>query len=33
VHDDITTARWHYVSFPLTLGLGKGGTINATRLK
>jgi hypothetical protein len=34
VHDDDTTARWHYVSFPLELTLGgKAGQINAVRLK
>jgi hypothetical protein len=33
VHDDNTTARWHYINFPMTLGLGKQGSINATRLK
>lgn len=34
VHDDNTTARWHYVSFPLALSLGgKEGQINAVRLK
>jgi hypothetical protein len=34
VHDDFTTARWHYVSFPLALSLGgREGQINAVRLK
>jgi Ethylbenzene dehydrogenase len=34
VHDDMTTARWHYVSFPLKLTIGgKDGHINAVELK
>jgi hypothetical protein len=34
VHDDMTTARWHFVSFPLKLSIGgKDGDINAVRLK
>ena len=34
VHDDMTTARWHFVSFPLRLSIGgKDGDINAVRLK
>ncbi|OHC75104.1 MAG: hypothetical protein A3G18_07395 [Rhodospirillales bacterium RIFCSPLOWO2_12_FULL_58_28] len=33
-HDDNTTARWHFVSFPATFSLGKGdGVINAVQLK
>lgn len=31
VHDDHTTARWHYVSFPLSLTLGSGAShLNAS---
>lgn len=34
VHDDHTTARWHYVSFPLKLTIGgKEGDINAVELR
>jgi hypothetical protein len=34
VHDDHTTARWHYVSFPLKFTIGrKDGDINAVELK
>jgi len=34
VHDDNAAARWHYISLPLTLSLGKGdGVINAVSLK
>ena len=34
VHDNYTTARWHYVSFPLKLSLGKkDGDINAAQVK
>lgn len=34
IHEDMTTARWHFVSFPLTLGIGgKGADINAVSLK
>lgn len=34
VHDDMTTARWHFVSFPLKLSLGKkDGDINAAEIK
>lgn len=34
IHEDMTTARWHFVSFPLTLSIGgKGADINAVQLK
>lgn len=34
IHDDETTARFHHVSFPMTLSLGAGnGDINAVALK
>ena len=34
VHDDNVTARFHHVSFPLTLSLGgKAGAINAAQIK
>ena len=34
VHDNMTTARWHFVSFPMTLSLGKqGADVNAVQLK
>ncbi|WP_275098137.1 ethylbenzene dehydrogenase-related protein [Sedimenticola hydrogenitrophicus] len=34
VHDDHVTARFHYVSFPMKLGLGNGeGEINAVEIK
>lgn len=33
VHDDNVTTRFHYVSFPLTLGLGAEGDIQAREIK
>lgn len=33
IHEDNTTARWHYVSFPLTLGIGARADISAVELK
>jgi hypothetical protein len=33
VHDDNITTRGHHVSFPLTVGFGAKGDIQATKLK
>ena len=33
VHDDNVTSRGHFVSFPLTVGLGAKADIQATKLK
>ena len=33
IHDDNTNKRRHYVSFPMTVGLGPDGDITAKRLK
>jgi hypothetical protein len=33
VHDDNITTRGHHVSFPMTVGFGTKGAIEATRLK
>lgn len=34
VHDDMVTARWHHVSFPLTFSLGTGkGDVDAVALR
>jgi hypothetical protein len=33
VHDDNVTTRFHHVSFPLSLGIGKEANITAVRVK